>query len=127
VVNDVTKLPEEVRTCTVCLEDVCCGNQVCAHMPRARHAESCPTAQGPSERVRALAPLGWPQMTSDPCKPPMPQVRTLPCLHTFHSGCAEEWLKKKKVCPLCNFPIDGTAEQGDGGTAQAAGGGPISS
>eukprot|EP00900_Chrysochromulina_parva_P011302 jgi/Chrpa1/20172/Chrysochromulina_OHIO_Genome00024230-RA len=51
VVNDVTKLPEEVRTCTVCLEDVCCGNQ----------------------------------------------VRTLPCLHTFHSGCAEEWLKKKKV------------------------------
>ena len=65
VVNDVTKLPEEVRTCTVCLEDVCCGNQVCAHMPRARHAESCPTAQGPSERVRALAPLGWPRMTSD--------------------------------------------------------------
>ena len=47
----------------------------------------------------------------------MPQVRTLPCLHTFHSGCAEEWLKKKKVCPLCNFPIDGTAEQG---AAQAA-------
>jgi hypothetical protein len=57
----------------------------------------------------------------------MPQVRTLPCLHTFHSGCAEEWLKKKKVCPLCNFPIDGTAEQGDGGTAQAAGGGSITS
>ena len=71
--------------------------------------------------------LRWPRMASDPCKPPMPQVRTLPCLHTFHSGCAEEWLKKKKVCPLCNFPIDGTAEQGDGGTAQAAGGGSITS
>ena len=25
------------------------------------------------------------------------QVRTLPCLHTFHAECAEEWLKKKKV------------------------------
>ena len=54
----------------------------------------------------------------------MPQVRTLPCLHTFHSGCAEEWLKKKKVCPLCNFPIDGKAEQG---AAQAAGGGSMTS
>jgi len=66
VVDDVMKLPEELRTCSVCLEDVCVGN----------------------------------------C------VRTLPCLHTFHAGCAEEWLQKKKVCPLCQFAID-TGEQGD--------------
>jgi len=61
VVDDVMKLPEELRSCCVCLEDVKAGNR----------------------------------------------VRTLPCLHTFHAECAEEWLKKKKVCPLCQFSIDG--------------------
>ena len=63
VVEDPDKLPEELRCCTVCLEDVERGQQ----------------------------------------------VRTLPCLHTFHAGCAEEWLKKKKLCPLCQFSIDGDA------------------
>ena len=48
------------------------------------------------------------------------KVRTLPCLHTFHAECAEEWLKKKKVCPLCQFSIDG-AQEGEGGDAAAAG------
>ena len=66
----MTKLPEELRSCCVCLEDVCPGDQ----------------------------------------------VRTLPCLHTFHSACAEEWLRKKKVCPLCQFAIDGSE---DTGTADA--------
>merc|ERR1712129_370833 len=61
--EDVNKLPEELRCCTVCLEDIERGQQ----------------------------------------------VRTLPCLHTFHAGCAEEWLKKKKLCPLCQFSIDGDA------------------
>lgn len=60
-VDDVTKLPEELRTCCVCLEEVCVQQK----------------------------------------------VRTLPCLHTFHAECAEEWLKKKKVCPLCQFSICG--------------------
>jgi hypothetical protein len=64
-VDDVSKMPEELRVCCVCLEDVCCGNR----------------------------------------------VRTLPCLHTFHADCAEEWLKKKKVCPLCQFSIDGSQEE----------------
>lgn len=59
VVDDVTKLPEELRSCCVCLEDVCSQQR----------------------------------------------VRTLPCLHTFHAECVEEWLQKKKVCPLCQFPI----------------------
>ena len=112
VVDDVMKLPEELRTCSVCLEEVEKG-------------------QG---------------------------VRTLPCLHTFHKDCAEEWLKKKKVrrrrpaaaarpsarlrpaapppsalrpgshprsprpppsqvCPLCQFPIDGSAEPDESGTS----------
>merc|ERR1719316_887439 len=64
VVDDVSKLPEELRSCCVCLEDVCVGDA----------------------------------------------VRTLPCLHTFHAKCAEDWLAKKKVCPLCQFSIDGSGE-----------------
>ena len=59
-VDDVSKLPEELRSCCVCLEDVCQGQR----------------------------------------------VRTLPCLHTFHADCVEEWLKNKKTCPLCQFSID---------------------
>lgn len=60
VVEDPNKLPEELRCCTVCLDEIEQGQK----------------------------------------------VRTLPCLHTFHAGCAEEWLKKKKLCPLCQFSID---------------------
>ena len=59
------------------------------------------------------------------------QVRTLPCLHTFHAECVEEWLKKKKVCPLCQFSIDpsdaeagaGAAEGGAEGAAATTDGG----
>lgn len=65
VVDDVSKLPEELRSCCVCLEDVCCEQK----------------------------------------------VRTLPCLHTFHADCAEEWLKKKKVCPLCQVSFRGRGAQ----------------
>jgi len=74
VVQDVQKIPEELRSCCVCLEDVCVGNK----------------------------------------------VRTLPCLHTFHAECAEEWLKKKKVCPLCQFSIDGEPEAVDAPADAAA-------
>ena len=66
VVDDVSKLPDELRTCCVCLEEV------------RKHQT----------------------------------VRTLPCLHTFHSECVEEWLSKKKVCPLCQFDIH-QASQGE--------------
>mmetsp|Transcript_21744 Transcript_21744/g.46836 ORF Transcript_21744/g.46836 Transcript_21744/m.46836 type:complete len:230 (-) Transcript_21744:417-1106(-) len=75
VVDDVGKLPEELRTCCVCLEDVCCEQR----------------------------------------------VRTLPCLHTFHAECVEEWLQKKKVCPLCQFPISSeTNVDGDSAAAPQA-------
>jgi E3 ubiquitin-protein ligase SDIR1 len=33
------------------------------------------------------------------------KVRTLPCLHSFHSHCVEEWLDKSRVCPNCQFDI----------------------
>ena len=74
-VEDVSKIPEELRSCCVCLDDVC--------------VNQC--------------------------------VRTLPCLHSFHAGCAEEWLKKKKVCPLCQIPIDGE----NGVEAEGDGTGPV--
>jgi E3 ubiquitin-protein ligase SDIR1 len=76
-VDDVTKLPEELRSCCVCLEEVCQGN----------------------------------------C------VRTLPCLHTFHSDCAVEWLKRKKTCPLCQFAIDGGVDVGQSSTEPVVAGG----
>ncbi|KAJ1623182.1 hypothetical protein T492DRAFT_599846 [Pavlovales sp. CCMP2436] len=33
------------------------------------------------------------------------RMRTLPCFHSFHSGCVEEWLVKHRTCPSCTFDI----------------------
>jgi len=33
------------------------------------------------------------------------KVRTLPCLHFFHTGCIDKWLLKNKTCPVCKFDI----------------------
>ena len=30
---------------------------------------------------------------------------TLPCLHSFHCFCIEQWIKRKKYCPICKFQI----------------------
>ena len=27
--------------------------------------------------------------------------RTLPCLHFFHAGCCDAWLKQSRTCPVC--------------------------
>ena len=36
---------------------------------------------------------------------PGQQVRTLPCMHNFHSACVDKWLKSNKSCPLCKHDI----------------------
>lgn len=34
------------------------------------------------------------------------KVRTLPCLHTFHSAEIKKWLKIDKKCPFCKTSTD---------------------
>ena len=32
-------------------------------------------------------------------------VRTLPCMHRFHTHCADRWLARHPKCPSCRFPV----------------------
>lgn len=52
-----TKSSEDELTCTICLEQVKCGEL----------------------------------------------VRSLPCLHQFHSNCIDPWLRQRGTCPVCKF------------------------
>lgn len=33
------------------------------------------------------------------------QVTTLPCRHTFHSSCANQWLQQSPTCPMCRAHV----------------------
>ncbi|KAL5255655.1 hypothetical protein ACHWQZ_G011032 [Mnemiopsis leidyi] len=33
-------------------------------------------------------------------------IRLLPCCHIYHFACVDNWLKRKKTCPMCRSPID---------------------
>jgi E3 ubiquitin-protein ligase SDIR1 len=51
-------------------------------------------------------------------------VRTLPCLHQFHSACIDQWLRQQGTCPVCKFKLSGpetpTTGAGSIGSATAA-------
>ena len=32
-------------------------------------------------------------------------IRTLPCFHSFHVGCIDQWLHMKSLCPICKHNI----------------------
>ena len=36
---------------------------------------------------------------------PDEEVTTLPCLHSFHSKCVGDWLKRSVTCPCCNHDV----------------------
>ena len=33
------------------------------------------------------------------------KVSALPCCHTFHTKCLDEWINRKQRCPVCKFEI----------------------
>jgi hypothetical protein len=34
-------------------------------------------------------------------------VRTIPCLHQYHTDCIDGWLRTNAICPVCKFPAVG--------------------
>ncbi len=35
------------------------------------------------------------------------RIRTVPCLHSFHSSCIDQWLADRALCPICKQPAIG--------------------
>lgn len=33
-------------------------------------------------------------------------IRFLPCLHTYHMHCIDDWLMRSFICPSCMEPVD---------------------
>ncbi|WKX94230.1 hypothetical protein Q1695_011469 [Nippostrongylus brasiliensis] len=36
------------------------------------------------------------------------KVRFLPCMHSFHQTCVDDWLMRSFTCPSCLEPVDST-------------------
>ncbi len=33
-------------------------------------------------------------------------IRYLPCMHTYHMECIDDWLMRSFTCPSCMEPVD---------------------
>ncbi|XP_031401132.1 E3 ubiquitin-protein ligase SDIR1-like [Punica granatum] len=40
-------------------------------------------------------------------------VRSLPCLHLFHTNCIDPWLRQQGTCPVCKFKMGSWQENRD--------------
>lgn len=32
--------------------------------------------------------------------------KSIPCFHTFHANCIDQWLKKSVHCPICKSTVE---------------------
>lgn len=102
----------------------------CHHM-----APSGPQSEGPliqlessstgtSEKKQEQKPDGTKKASEDEltCSVCLEQVnvgeliRSLPCLHQFHSNCIDPWLRQQGTCPVCKYrAFSGWQESGESG------------
>jgi len=40
------------------------------------------------------------------------KIRTLPCFHSFHTNCIDNWLNRKAECPVCRSSVEPSSMNG---------------
>lgn len=63
------------------------------HLPKRKH--DCETTKNARECVICMMDF----ISGD-------TVRYLPCMHTYHLECIDDWLMRSFTCPSCMEPVD---------------------